>query len=147
MTDIKDSAWYDSMRERVKELLETLVVLEAAFVGYIQIDILEQPVTLSWTSDLVTVTADKYKWQMPIGWFVEDDVVEKIVVPPTTKDFTHATVRTETPAVAAGPSIPATVAPPVDVGDTLVAGGISVPPGVRSVEDIMRDQGLEDADD
>jgi hypothetical protein len=157
MSDINSREWYDAMFAEVKEILETLVMLEAAFVGYINKTIEDQPVTLSWDREVVTVTADKFKWQMPIAWFIELELIEKIVAPenPMLKavrsvvEAARPNDHRALPAATDSPDeFPTRAAPaPVAAGDSLIVGGVKVPPGVKSVEEILAEGGLEDDTD
>ncbi len=152
MTDIKDKEWYDAMRAKVSEVLETLVLLEAAFVGYIQLPVAEQPITLSWTKSVVTVTVGDYKWQMPIGWFIDADMIEKIVVsqapmPALTDVRTETAGRPTLPDFAEEDVHPGDLEedePAPALGETLLGSPVQRQPGVRTVDEILAESGIDD---
>jgi hypothetical protein len=77
--DVISKEWYEEMKRQVTGVMETLLLLECVFVGYIKTDIEGQDVTVSWTSTNVTVTTGDYKWEMPIGWFISAELVAKLV--------------------------------------------------------------------
>jgi hypothetical protein len=77
--DVISKQWYEEMKRQVTGVMETLLLLECVFVGYIKTDIAEQDVTISWTNTNVTVTTGDYKWEMPIGWFISAELVSKLV--------------------------------------------------------------------
>lgn len=156
MTEIDSKEWYDAMFRKVQEILETLVLLDSAFVGYIQVSVEGQSITLSWTKKAVTVTAGDYKWQMPIGWFVDPDVIEKIITattPAPVEPIAQPTADRQALVRAGfvGPDDEEPHSgeqtedePDAYAGESLLVTRPQPQAGVKSVDEIMREQGLGD---
>lgn len=121
--DIKSKKWYDKMFSQVKELLEAMVMQEAAPVGYFVLMIEGQKCTVSWTKDVLTVTAGPYKWAMPIGWFISDSdlaviTTDHVLEPKTAPPEPPTPAPDPPPAVTHGPRIASVPADDDVVGDS-----------------------------
>jgi hypothetical protein len=145
--EIETKEWYDSMFSKVKGLLNVLVQIEAEFVGYINTKVSNTEVTISWTSRTVTVTADKeFKWEMPLKWFVSDEMASRVTTPSPVK----AAATQPQPQPQSVPSGDQDEDDGItDLSGESMLGGISHSafPGVKSVDEILAEQGLEDAGD
>lgn len=138
--EITNKKWYDRMFKQVKEVLENLAMMEAAVVGYVSLKIEGQDADVSWTKEVVTVSSGKYKWQLPILWFIGKDEIEMITTENTLFPPPARTDMGQDPGPTPGPTrlpVPAVIQSDDDAGDAFPTVGERVvddeadrPPGL-----------------